>query len=419
MQSRVRPKLRTRLVRGCPDRPFPLPYILIPNKRHCTARKCSNHTYLTRTGRLGVHDVLFTTDSAPGNLPSIRMVSILRITAKAPCRVDLAGATLDIWPLYLFHENVVTVNFAVNLYTRCVIETRPDSRIVLRSRDLNDEESFESLEHLQAAKKYRLPLLAFPVRFFAPKLGIKSLGINVESHSEAPAGAGISGSSALMIAATSALNHFTGSKYKIEKLREISQNIEAQVIRVPTGAQDYYPAMYGGVSAIGFGPAGILRTALPVDPTELNQRFILVYTGAPRNSGINNWEVTKRHIDGDRKIHRNFDRIAAIACALRQALTIADWRETARLMRDEWTYRRRNLPGITTPLIDDLVKAARRAGSTAAKVCGAGGGGCVVFLTEPDKRERVIQAIQSASAGSVKVLPAHLAPHGVTLKVWP
>ncbi len=75
------------------------------------------------------------------------MVNILRISAKAPCRVDLAGATLDIWPLYLFHENVITVNFAVDLHAYCTIETRNDTRFVLRSRDLNQEEIFESLEH--------------------------------------------------------------------------------------------------------------------------------------------------------------------------------------------------------------------------------------------------------------------------------
>ena len=57
----------------------------------------------------------------------------MRVSAKAPCRVDLAGATLDIWPLYLFHDNVVTLNFAVDLFTGCNVETRDDSRIVLRS----------------------------------------------------------------------------------------------------------------------------------------------------------------------------------------------------------------------------------------------------------------------------------------------
>ena len=93
----------------------------------------------------------------------------------------------------------------------------------------------------------------------------------------------------------------------------IAQNLEAQIIRVPTGCQDYYPAMYGGVSAVELGPAGIKRVGLDVPPDELNARFVLAYTGVPRNSGINNWEVTKAHIDGDKQVHKNFDRIAAIA----------------------------------------------------------------------------------------------------------
>ena len=332
----------------------------------------------------------------------------MRITSKAPCRVDLAGATLDIWPLYLFHADPVTVNFAVNRYTSCTLSTRPDSRIVLRSRDLASEEAFESLAHLRSAACYRLPLLALLVRFFAP-----AEGIEIESDSQAPAGAGISGSSSLMISVACALNRLTGRGYKIEKIREIAQNIEAQVIRVPTGAQDYYPAMYGGVSAIGLGPAGIVRRALPVAAEELNRRFVLAYTGAPRNSGINNWEVMKGHINGDRSIHRNFDRIASIANAMRDALDCGNWDEAGRLMREDWVSRRKNVPGITTPLIDKLILATRRAGSTGAKVCGAGGGGCVVFLVEPEAKERVAVAIAQAGA---HVLPAQVAPDGVRVR---
>jgi len=332
----------------------------------------------------------------------------MRVFAKAPCRVDLAGATLDIWPLYLFHDNVVTLNFAVDRYTSCDIETRGDSAIVLRSRDLAKEERFTSIEALHAAKHYRLPLLALLVRFFAP-----TTGITVESDSEAPAGAGISGSSALMISVACALNKLTGRNYKIEKIREIVQNVEAQVIRVPTGSQDYYPAMYGGVSAIELGPAGILRKALPVDAEDLNQRFVLAYTAAPRNSGINNWEVMKRHIDSDAAVHRNFDRIVAIANAMRQALERADWAEAGRLMREEWTSRKKNAPGISTPLIDHLVAAARRAGSIGAKACGAGGGGCVVFLVEPGAKDRVTGVIEASGA---QVLQAKVAVKGVRVR---
>src|SRR5580692_4715669 len=98
--------------------------------------------------------------------------NFLRVSSKAPCRVDLAGATLDIWPLYLFHDTVVTVNFAVNRYTYCDIAPRDDSRIVLRSRDLAREETFESFADLYAARRYRLPLLALLVRFFAPDCGM-------------------------------------------------------------------------------------------------------------------------------------------------------------------------------------------------------------------------------------------------------
>jgi len=333
----------------------------------------------------------------------------MRVTSKAPCRVDLAGATLDIWPLYLFHENSVTVNFAVDRYTSCDVSTREDSTILLRSRDLGSEESFGSFEELRAAKKYKLPLLALLVKFFAPETGV-----TVESASEAPAGAGISGSSSLMISVASALNKLTGAGHKLEKIREIVQNIEAQVIRVPTGAQDYYPAMYGGVSAIELGPAGIVRSALPVSGEELNERFVLAYTGVPRNSGINNWEVMKAHIDGDKAVHRNFVRIASIANSMRQAIGGHDWVEAGKLMREDWSHRRKNIPTISTALIDELIHVTRRAGSTGAKVCGAGGGGCVVFLVEPGAKAKVAQAVRDAGA---QVLDTKVAPEGVKVRV--
>jgi D-glycero-alpha-D-manno-heptose-7-phosphate kinase len=152
---------------------------------------------------------------------------------------------------------------------------------------------------------------------------------------------------------------------------------------------------------------------LPVDADELDQRFVLAYTGAPRNSGINNWEVTKGHIDGDKSIHRNFDRIAGIAIAMRKAVERNDWDEAGRLMREEWTARKKNAPGITTPLIDRLVSSTRRAGSTGAKACGAGGGGCVVFLVAPGAKERVSEAIVAAGA---QVLDTSVARRGV--RVW-
>src|SRR5262249_49629193 len=143
----------------------------------------------------------------------------MKIVAKAPCRVDIAGGTLDIWPLYLFHSNAVTVNFAVDRFTTCTIEPLESSVIELKSLDLIREERFESLGALQQASKYRLPLLAYLIDFFSPRSGFR-----MTTDSEAPAGAGISGSSSLIISIASALNKWLGTGYSIEKIREIAQN---------------------------------------------------------------------------------------------------------------------------------------------------------------------------------------------------
>ena len=329
----------------------------------------------------------------------------MRITAKAPCRVDMAGGTLDIWPLYLFHENAVTVNFAVDLYTTATLETSETPEIVLRSKDQKCEERFANLEALRATQKYKLPLLAWVVRYFAPQTGL-----TLSTDSEAPAGAGISGSSALIIAIASALNRLMKTRHTIEKIREIAQNIEAQIIRVPTGSQDYYPAMYGGVNALELTCGGILRHAIPVTAEQLNARFVLAYTGVPRNSGINNWEVMKSHIDGDRTVYRNFTRITEIANGMRQALEAHDWPDAARLLREEWSFRRQNAPGISTPEINHLIQTSKQIGAEAAKVCGAGGGGCVLLLVDPERKRQVADCVVKEG---FQVLNASVAPRGV------
>jgi D-glycero-alpha-D-manno-heptose-7-phosphate kinase len=79
-------------------------------------------------------------------------------------------------------------------------------------------------------------------------------------------------------------------------------------------------------------------------------------------------------------------------------------------MREEWSFRKRNLPTISTKTIDRVIENARRNGALAGKVCGAGGGGCVVLLVEPDARGRVENSIREAGA---EVLPMTIDRQGV------
>src|SRR4030095_14304210 len=99
------------------------------------------------------------------------------------------------------------------------------------------------------------------------------------------------GSSPLTSATCAALAKWPRAPTEPEHILQVAMNVECQTIRVPTGVQDYRPALFGGVASIELRPDGIKRVPLQVDPTELERRIVLAYTRAPRHSGANNGEI--------------------------------------------------------------------------------------------------------------------------------
>lgn len=328
----------------------------------------------------------------------------MRITASAPTRIDLAGGTIDIWPLYLFHPGAQTLNAAISLRAHAHIEPRDDDRVALVSIDTAREVVLPADDQLRTDPT--LPLLGRLAHHFSAR------GITLTTRGESPAGAGIAGSSALNIAVCGALNAWTGRLAPPETLLEIARDIEAQVINVPTGLQDYRPALYGGVAAVELGPGAVTRVGLDVDPSELQRRLVLCYTGEPRNSGTNNWEITKRHIDGDTHVFDCFERIRDTAVGMRAALVAGHWDEVARQLATEWENRKRLAPGVTTTTIDALIARATAAGGQAAKVCGAGGGGCLVVMAPPARTSAVREAL---AAGGARLLDFTIETDGLRL----
>ena len=314
----------------------------------------------------------------------------VHIHASAPTRIDLAGGTLDIWPLYLFHEGAQTLNAAISLRASCDLRSRADRRLVIVSEDSN--ERVEADHWSQLRDTHDLRLLGKLLHFFQAE------GLELTTRSDSPVGAGIAGSSALNIAVCGALNAWSGGHRTADEIFQIAMNVEAQAIDVPTGVQDYRPAYYGGISAVELGVNGVRRVAIHVTPTELQERIALAYTNASRNSGINNWDVTKRHIDGDQSVRTSFARIRDIAAAMRTALERRDWPEVGRQIAAEWENRKKLAPGVTTAEIDTLLAAAVRAGSLGGKVCGAGGGGCLICFGDPANLPAIRQALSDAGA---------------------
>jgi D-glycero-alpha-D-manno-heptose-7-phosphate kinase len=331
------------------------------------------------------------------------------IESSAPTRVDLAGGTIDIWPLYLFHPGAVTVNFAISLRAHCRIETRDDGRILLESRDrkVAFETTLAAMEDLHREK--RLELISKLVHFFKP-----TTGFHLTTTSEAPAGAGLGGSSALAIACIGALNRLVGNRYDERKFVTIAANVETTVIRVPAGFQDYYSALHGSTSCIHFRPDGIEREALPVAEKILEDRVVICYTGEPRLSGTNNWDILKRHVDGDAELFQLFDGIRDSARQVHEALLVDDWERVSATMRAAYPNRKRLAPGVTTPQMELLVEKAMTNGAEAAKVCGAGGGGCIAFLCAERRKADVERAL--AGESGAEVLKWNVAKEGLVVR---
>jgi D-glycero-alpha-D-manno-heptose-7-phosphate kinase len=327
------------------------------------------------------------------------------IVSSAPTRIDLAGGTIDIWPLYLFHDGATTVNVAISLRAHAQLEARADGRVGLRSIDTDRAAVAAHWSELDGAGD--LSLLALLARHYRLE------NATLTTRGESPAGAGIAGSSALTIAVCGALARWTNASSDAEDILQVAMNVECQAIRVPTGVQDYRPALYGGIAAIELRVDGIKRVGLDVDPKELERRIVLAYTGAPRHSGTNNWEITKRHTDGDRHIFDCFERIRDTAAAMRVALQRGDWDEVGRQLAVEWDNRKRLAPGVTTPTIEDLIARAKAAGATGAKVCGAGGGGCLFCYGPPTARAAIVDAL---AAGGARLLDYRIETEGLRLE---
>lgn len=318
------------------------------------------------------------------------------IESSAPTRVDLAGGTIDIWPLYLFHPGAATLNFATSLRAHCRIQTRDDGRIVLESRDRKVAFEMELAAIEDLASEKRLELISKLVHFFKP-----TTGFHLTANSLAPAGAGLGGSSSLAIACIGALNRLVGNRYDERKFITIAANVETTVIKVPAGFQDYYGAQYGGASCIHFRADGIEREAIEIDVAKLESRITICYTGEPRLSGTNNWEIFKRHIDGDSDLFELFDGIRDSTMRMRAAVMNDDWEQVRETMRAGYPNRKRLAPGVTTPQMDRLVEKALANGAEAAKVCGAGGGGCIAFLCAEGRKADVEKALMTEDGAEV------------------
>jgi D-glycero-alpha-D-manno-heptose-7-phosphate kinase len=327
--------------------------------------------------------------------------------------LDLSGGTLDVWPIHLsLPEPAVTVNVAFDLPARAVVTPLPDGRIELISKDRGTQARFENPAALARALQEgtaSLGLLARAVAALCPDGGVR-----LETHARSPVGAGLGGSSALLVAVLGALGTAQGASLDKPRLRQLAQDIETATLGHPTGYQDYCPPLWGGLLALEGRPGGLLVESMDCDLAALAARLRVIYTGAPHASGITNWGVVRAFFDGDPSTVSSLRALAEISRSQRAAFRAGDLEEALALMVEDGRLRRAMAKGVSTPQIERLDAGARAAGALGTKICGAGGGGCVVVVLGPDAGARVdARLTELAHVEDVRLVPVVLPAEGL------
>lgn len=354
------------------------------------------------------------------------------VAARAPTRIDLAGGTLDIHPIYLLEEDAWTVNAAVEIPVRVRISPAR-SGVSVESKDLGQRVEAASLDSLPMGGPLDLACRAIRLAGLrslraaasaAPPPGSARLrsararrwsGLSVTIDSAAPSGSGLGASSAMLVALLAALDRMAGRRRTVRDLVAAAWRLEAQSLRTLTGRQDYLAAVHGGVNAIRFAVDGDHVEPLLDGRSRaaLQDRLVIAYTGMPHASGITNWGVVRSYLDGTPSVVNHIRGIAQVARRMRQALLSSDLDAAGGLLAEEWAHRRELAAGVSTPVVERALAVARRHGGLAGKVCGAGGGGCVLVFVRAGARRMCEEGLRQAG---FQVLPVQIAARGVRVR---
>ena len=322
----------------------------------------------------------------------------MQVTNSGSVRVDLVGGTLDIEPINLILENVITLNVATSLKARVeIIETDFDG-VEIHSLDYDKNYSWKSSELTRHNVLYTD--MFKEMSFVLQILTLFNLNTNLRIllSSGAPAGSGLGGSSAMGVTLYKALCSFTNTDFDVRSAVQRVKGVESRILNQGVaGFQDYYPALTGGSLGI-VGKEGYIDVEQLYTPelkSYLEKHLTLIYSGQSRASGINNWEVYKGFFDKNQKIISGLKNIAEISHKTYLAIKEGRYEEVAPLIAQEGVCREELFPGITTEKIKEFVDEVKLSSDVyGTKMCGAGGGGCFLLVHNGESREVIASKAQ-------------------------
>jgi len=287
----------------------------------------------------------------------------------------------------MLHPGSVTVNAAIPVMVRMDVDLgAPDGEVwhAIGDADWTRLDASAATTDLSAA-------VAFAVK--------PTGGVRVRVHSQASLGSGLGGSSSYAVALARGILTALGEEMEDERLVLLARDLEARVLTVPTGLQDHWPAVQGGVLAIHHEPGGERVERLAVDPDWVGERLTVFDTGITHHSGMVNWQVIRRRLDRDVQTTLALGAIAEASRICRAELIAEDEDGVGNAIGAEWNARKHLAPEVCPAELEAIIDAGIAVGALAIKACGAGGGGSVLVWHPPAARRAISTALATAAPG--------------------
>ena len=296
------------------------------------------------------------------------------VTSTAPCRISLFGGSTDL-PTYADQYGGLVINMAINLRQHIKIATEEDIfKINLRNTvPLNGNKDF----------MHKI-FTDFGIGGFAH--------VRFESESDVPLESGIGASAATAVATVAAINKAKKLNMDKGEIAERAWDIEVNKLNLFGGRQDQYASAFGGVNSIVFS-----KDKVEVIPTFTNfvdsiyPSLVLFYTGKNRTSPTIQEGFKQLTFDQIQVLNQ----IKQIATAAVEPIAEGDIERVGNLLHRAWRLKQRSNKGVSEPWIDKIYEKGKKAGALGGKLCGSGGGGYMIFIVKPNKKDEFINQMEN------------------------
>jgi D-glycero-alpha-D-manno-heptose-7-phosphate kinase len=319
------------------------------------------------------------------------------VRSRAPLRLGLAGGGTDVSP-YCDEFGGAILNATIGYYAYASIEPLNNGTVEITSSDLRQSATYESTNQLQVDGN--LDLLKHAHNYAARKFAGdgRPLSLRLTTRVDVPSGSGLGGSSTLVVAVLKAYAEWLNCPLDDYELAHAAYVVEREDAGLKGGRQDQYAAAFGGFNFMEFGRGGnVLVNPLRVKESvvsELEASLLLFYTGTSRDSAEiideQSRNVETKNTDALQAMHT----VKQEALRMKESLLRGDFRLLHEVMHSSWDAKRRMASAIVNERIEMIYKKAVEAGAYCARISGAGGGGFMMFLTDPMRKQYVAESLR-------------------------